>query len=55
MDQVTSGDSQQFASALEFFEKEYKLNHLLGTSQKPIISIMNGITSKFIFRNNKLD
>lgn len=32
--------------ASEFFRKEYALNHLIGTFSKPIISIMDGITSK---------
>lgn len=27
-----------------FFKKEYKLNHLIGTYQKPIVSILDGIT-----------
>lgn len=31
------------AKAKEYFEKEYQLNHLLGTSSKPVISIMDGI------------
>jgi len=34
-------------SALEFFKKEYELNHAIGTSKKPVISIMNGITSNY--------
>ena len=33
------------SKAHTFFETEYKLNHLLGTSKKPVISILNGITS----------
>ncbi|KAI8910779.1 ClpP/crotonase-like domain-containing protein [Gorgonomyces haynaldii] len=30
--------------ALEFFEQEYKLNHLIATSKKPYVAILNGIT-----------
>ena len=30
----------------EFFRKEYCLNHLIGTYTKPIISLLDGITSK---------
>jgi 3-hydroxyisobutyryl-CoA hydrolase len=30
--------------ALQFFEEEYKMNHLIATSKKPIVSILNGIT-----------
>jgi enoyl-CoA hydratase/carnithine racemase len=29
----------------EFFHEEYKLNHLIGTFKKPIIALMDGITS----------
>ena len=29
---------------MEFFKQEYKLNHLLGTLKKPIITILDGIT-----------
>lgn len=29
----------------EFFEREYTLNHLIGTYPKPIISFIDGITS----------
>jgi 3-hydroxyisobutyryl-CoA hydrolase len=31
--------------AATFFEEEYKLNHLIATTRKPFISILNGITS----------
>ncbi|KAJ3035375.1 hypothetical protein HDV00_004019 [Rhizophlyctis rosea] len=41
---IRVAESQGVPAALEFFEEEYKLNHLIGTSKKPIISIMNGIT-----------
>ena len=30
--------------ALKFFEEEYKLNHLIATTKKPFVSILNGIT-----------
>lgn len=30
----------------EFFRKEYALNHLIGTFPKPIISLLDGVTSK---------
>lgn len=30
----------------EFFREEYQLNHLIGTFNKPIIAIINGITSE---------
>ena len=29
----------------QFLKREYVLNHLIGTYQKPIISILDGITS----------
>ena len=31
-------------AASKFFEEEYKLNHLIATTKKPYISILNGIT-----------
>ena len=31
----------------KFFRREYLLNHLIGTYKKPIISILDGITSRF--------
>ena len=42
----------------EFFHEEYQLNHLIGTFNKPIIAIINGITSElssssfFFFRRS---
>ncbi|KAJ3147559.1 hypothetical protein HDU86_007957 [Geranomyces michiganensis] len=42
--QASSGKPEDIAKSLKFFEEEYKLNHLIGTLQKPFISIMNGIT-----------
>lgn len=30
----------------EFFQKEYCLNHLIATYPKPIISILDGVTSR---------
>ncbi|KAI9095608.1 ClpP/crotonase-like domain-containing protein [Phlyctochytrium arcticum] len=42
--QATSGEPEQIAQALKFFEEEYQLNHLIGTLKKPFISVMNGIT-----------
>lgn len=30
----------------KFFKREYLLNHLIGTFKKPIISILDGITSR---------
>lgn len=31
----------------EFFRKEYALNHLIGTFPKPIISVLDGVTSTY--------
>ena len=30
--------------AVEFFAREYRLNHVLGTTDTPVISVLNGIT-----------
>ena len=49
VERVQSGKKEDVLAALEFFEQEYKLDHLLGTSRKPIISIMDGITSMLFF------
>lgn len=42
---VKSGVKNAHATALKFFEEEYKLNHLIATTKKPFISILDGITS----------
>ena len=34
---------------LNFFTKEYSLNHQIGTYSKPIVSILDGYTSKLFF------
>lgn len=51
---ASTGKLHDLEEALQFFRLEYKLNHLIGTSNKPFVSIMNGITSKIIdsFVNN---
>ena len=43
--EISTGKESDINSALKFFETEYQLNHAIGTSKKPVISIMNGITS----------
>jgi 3-hydroxyisobutyryl-CoA hydrolase len=40
-----SQTKESLAKAAKFFEEEYKLNHLIATSKKPFVSILNGITS----------
>lgn len=30
---------------MEFFRNEYSLNHLIGTCKKPIVSLLDGVTS----------
>lgn len=35
-----------FQTQKRFFQTEYALNHLIGTSTKPIVAVMDGITSK---------
>ncbi|RKO86532.1 ClpP/crotonase-like domain-containing protein, partial [Blyttiomyces helicus] len=42
--QAKSGKLEDVAKSIKFFEEEYRLNHLLGTLNKPFVSIMNGIT-----------
>jgi enoyl-CoA hydratase/carnithine racemase len=32
---------------IEFFKTEYALNHLIGTSKKPIVALLDGVTSTF--------
>ena len=41
---MKSQDHHELEKALEFFEEEYKLNHLISTTKKPFVSILNGIT-----------
>jgi hypothetical protein len=53
IDEISSRKEKDIKSALLFFEKEYQLNHALGTSKKPVISIMNGITSNIFFLKKK--
>jgi hypothetical protein len=53
VEEISSREEKDIKSALMFFEKEYQLNHALGTSNKPIISIMNGITSNIFFSEKK--
>lgn len=36
------------SNAAKFFEEEYQLDHLIATLDTPYVSIMDGITSKFI-------
>jgi 3-hydroxyisobutyryl-CoA hydrolase len=38
-------DSLSFEEKAQFFKEEYALNYLIGTCKKPIISILDGITS----------
>ena len=38
--QQQRGDGQ----VLKFFEEEYKLDHLIGTLQKPFVSVLDGVT-----------
>ena len=47
VEEISTGKESDIDSALRFFETEYQLNHAIGTSKKPIISVMNGITSNF--------
>ena len=42
---TNSGAKNAYSTALKFFEEEYKLNHLIATTKKPFISILDGITS----------
>ena len=41
---IKSQDPKDIAEQLLFFEQEYKLNHLISTTKKPYISILDGIT-----------
>lgn len=41
---LKSDKADKFETSLKFFEEEYKLNHMIATSTKPFISILNGIT-----------
>jgi 3-hydroxyisobutyryl-CoA hydrolase len=41
---MKSGNPEELQKSLEFFQEEYKLNHLISTAKKPYIAIMNGIT-----------
>lgn len=42
VDLATEG---KFKEAAAFFEKEYQLDHLIGTLDTPYVAIMDGITS----------
>ena len=44
VDIVEKGFGNQKDDAMKFFEREYMLNHYLGSYSKPIISVLNGIT-----------
>ncbi|GAA5848149.1 hypothetical protein JCM8547_004423 [Rhodosporidiobolus lusitaniae] len=35
---------ETWKKATEFFTKEYTINHILGTTHKPVVSIMHGVT-----------
>ncbi|BGP22673.1 3-hydroxyisobutyrate dehydrogenase [Rhodotorula toruloides] len=37
-------DEKTWVKASSFFEKEYETNHLLATTAKPVVAIMNGVT-----------
>ncbi|KAJ3123015.1 hypothetical protein HK098_002271 [Nowakowskiella sp. JEL0407] len=44
VEEVVSLARTDTPAALKFFEEEYKLNHLIGTLNKPLVAIINGIT-----------
>jgi hypothetical protein len=47
---VKAGKEQpRKSNPLNFFLKEYQLNHLLGSCRKPVISFLDGITSAPLF------
>lgn len=41
---ASSGAKEDIAAALKFFEEEYRLNHLIGTIDTPMVALMDGIT-----------
>ncbi|KAJ3224293.1 hypothetical protein HDU81_008642 [Chytriomyces hyalinus] len=41
--QAESGAREDIAAAVGFMQNEYELNHLIGTANKPIIALINGI------------
>ncbi|CCH42341.1 3-hydroxyisobutyryl-CoA hydrolase, mitochondrial [Wickerhamomyces ciferrii] len=41
---VEANKKGQFEQSIEFFQKEYSMNYLLATYNKPIVSILDGIT-----------
>ncbi|KAJ3327257.1 hypothetical protein HDU91_004422, partial [Kappamyces sp. JEL0680] len=41
---IQSQKPEDIATQLKFFEEEYKLNHLIATTKKPYVSVLNGIT-----------
>ncbi|KAL2917801.1 3-hydroxyisobutyryl-CoA hydrolase [Polyrhizophydium stewartii] len=42
--QSATGLPDQIAKSVKFMEEEYKLNHLIGTVQKPFVSVLDGVT-----------
>ena len=51
VEQAMTQDPVQRKNALSFFEREYILNHLIGTFKKPFVSILNGITSMYFMNS----
>lgn len=41
--ECASGDEERRAAAHRFFNEEYSLNHALGTSRVPVVSLLDGI------------